>query len=42
MMLKALALNCSLKASPKVSNTQALIDNVAGLFAVALREPHPH
>ncbi len=32
MTLKALALNCSLKASPKVSNTQALIDKVAGVF----------
>ncbi len=30
--LKALFLNCSLKPSPRVSNTQALIDKTAALF----------
>ena len=33
MSLKALFLNCTLKASPAVSNTQALIDKVAALLA---------
>lgn len=32
MALKALFLNCTLKPSPAVSNTQALIDKVAGLM----------
>ena len=32
MTLQALFLNCSLKASPRASNTQALIDKVAGQF----------
>jgi multimeric flavodoxin WrbA len=32
MELSALFLNCTLKKSPEQSNTQALIDNVAGLF----------
>lgn len=32
MALKALVLNCTLKKSPEVSNTQALIDKVCGLF----------
>ena len=32
MSLKALFLNCTLKKSPAVSNTQALIDVVAGLM----------
>jgi len=30
--LKALALNCSLKVSPRLSNTQALVDKLAGLL----------
>lgn len=33
MSLNALFLNCTLKASPAVSNTQALIEKVAGLLA---------
>jgi multimeric flavodoxin WrbA len=33
MMLRALFLNCTLKKSPEVSNTQALIDKVASLLA---------
>jgi len=33
MKLKALILNCTLKKSPAVSNTQALIDKAIGLFA---------
>jgi multimeric flavodoxin WrbA len=33
MSLSALVLNCTLKKSPEVSNTQALIDKVAGLLA---------
>lgn len=33
MALKALFLNCTLKKSPETSNTQALIDKVAGLMA---------
>ena len=32
MALKALFLNCTLKQSPAVSNTQALIDKVVGLM----------
>jgi len=32
MKLKALILNCTLKKSPAVSNTQALIDKAIGLF----------
>jgi multimeric flavodoxin WrbA len=32
MMLRALFLNCTLKKSPEVSNTQALIDKVASLL----------
>lgn len=32
MALKALFLNCTLKKSPETSNTQALIDKVAGLM----------
>lgn len=32
MTLKALFLNCTLKKSPETSNTQALIDKVAGLM----------
>lgn len=32
MSFKALFLNCTLKRSPEVSNTRALIDKVAGLF----------
>ncbi|MDF1542287.1 MAG: flavodoxin family protein [Anaerosomatales bacterium] len=32
MSIKALFLNCTLKPSPEISNTQALIDKVAGLF----------
>jgi multimeric flavodoxin WrbA len=32
MPLKALFLNCTLKPSPDVSNTQALIDKVAAMF----------
>jgi multimeric flavodoxin WrbA len=33
MPLKALFLNCTLKPSPSISNTQALIDKVADLYA---------
>jgi multimeric flavodoxin WrbA len=33
MAMKALFLNCTLKPSPEVSNTQALIDKVASLLA---------
>ena len=33
MQLHALFLNCTLKRSPEVSNTQALIDKVAALLA---------
>ena len=32
MKLKALILNCTLKKSPKISNTQALIDKASKLF----------
>ncbi|MFU8891216.1 MAG: flavodoxin family protein [Anaerosomatales bacterium] len=32
MSIKALFLNCTLKPSPEISNTQALIDKVAGLL----------
>jgi multimeric flavodoxin WrbA len=32
MALKALFLNCTLKKSPRISNTQALIDKAAALF----------
>ena len=32
MELKALFLNCTLKKSPEISNTQALIDKVAALM----------
>ncbi len=32
MKLKALLLNCTLKKSPRISNTQALIDKAAALF----------
>lgn len=33
MKLKALILNCTLKKSPRISNTQALIDKAIALFA---------
>jgi multimeric flavodoxin WrbA len=33
MGLKALFLNCTLKRSPQISNTQALIDKATGLFS---------
>lgn len=33
MGLKALFLNCTLKRSPQISNTQALIDKAVGLFS---------
>ena len=33
MELKALILNCTLKKSPRISNTQALIDKAVALFA---------
>ncbi len=33
MDLQCLFLNCTLKKSPSASNTQALIDKVAGIFA---------
>ena len=33
MVLKALILNCTLKKSPKISNTQTLIDKAVVLFA---------
>ncbi len=32
MALEALVLNCTLKKSPKVSNTEALIKKVCGLM----------
>ena len=32
MEMKALFLNCTLKKSPQVSNTRALVDKVAAIF----------
>ena len=41
MNLKAVLLNCTLKKSPEVSNTQALMDNVVHMARILKDNPIP-